>query len=686
MIFLDTETFSETPIKHGTYRYAADAEVVIVTWAVDDGEVKAIDLTTGEKLDELRFWIEETDEPIVAHGAMFDRNVLRLSRNVQLDIPIERWRCSMVRAMAHGLPGSLDKIGEILRLPHDKQKLKEGKALVQLFCKPRPKNQKLRRATRHTDPELWARFIEYAKGDIVSMREIWDKLPSWNYQGQELALWHLDQKINDRGFAVDEELVEAAIRATDREQKKLAARCDKLTEGEVEAATQRDRLLAFLLAEHGVALPDMKGDTLERRLLDPELPEGVKELLRNRLAASSTSTAKYRALQRAQSDDGRVRGTIQFDGAQRTRRAAGRTFQPQNLPSRDLLDPEDIELGIEAMKAGCEHLLFDNVMKLTTSAVRGCIIAPKGKKLIVADLANIEGRDASFLAGEKWKLQAFRDYDAGIGPDLYKLAYAKSFRVPHGEVTKPQRSIGKVQELFMQYEGGVGAFITGAETYGVDLDEMAEAAWPALPGDHLHEAESYYQWVIKKNRSTYGLSEKVFVTCDTLKRAWRAQHGAIVSFWKDIESAAIAATLHPGTNFDTRGFKVRRDGAWLRIQMPSGRTLCYPSPQVIDDKLTYMGINQYTRQWCRLRTHGGKLFENICQSFARDVLYDAMPAMEEQGYAIVLHVHDEVVCETTDSDEFTVEGLCGILSTPPAYALDMPLAAAGFETYRYRKE
>ena len=155
---------------------------------------------------------------------MFDRNVLRLSRNVQLDIPIERWRCSMVRAMAHGLPGSLDKIGEILRLPHDKQKLKEGKALVQLFCKPRPKNQKLRRATRHTDPELWARFIEYAKGDIVSMREIWDKLPSWNYQGQELALWHLDQKINDRGFAVDEELVEAAIRATDREQKKLAAR------------------------------------------------------------------------------------------------------------------------------------------------------------------------------------------------------------------------------------------------------------------------------------------------------------------------------------------------------------------------------------------------------------------------------------------------------------------------------
>lgn len=686
MIFLDTETYSETPLKHGTYRYAADCEVMVLSWAVDDGPVHTMDLTQSGSDLLLPAELFDDSQIIVAHNAMFDRNALRLSRNVGLEIAIPRWRCSMVRALAHGLPGSLDALGDILGIDLDKRKLKEGKDLVKLFCKPRPKNQKLRRATRETHPEEWAKLLQYASLDVEAMRAIWYKLPSWNYQGRELELYHLDQKINDRGFCADVELATAAMRAADREKARLATECHEATNGEVGATTQCDRLLGHLLAEYGVGLPDMKADTLERRLNDPDLPEGVKELLRNRLSASSTSTAKYQAILRAVNADGRVRGTIQFDGAARTRRGAGRVFQPQNLPSRGLLPPDEIELGIEAMKLDCEHLLVDDVMKLAVSAVRGVVIAPKGKKLVIADLANIEGRDAAYLAGEDWKLQAFREYDNGTGPDLYNLAYAKSFRVSPEEVTKPQRQIGKVQELFMQYEGGVGAFLTGAATYGIDLDDMAEKAWPALPYDIVSEAEDYHNWLVRKNRSTYGLGAKTFIVCDSLKRAWRLQHPKIVTLWRGLEETAIEATLHPGTTLEFGLFKFRRDGQWLRIQMPSGRALCYPSPQVIDGKLTYMGQNQYTRQWCRLHTYGGKLFENVCQSFARDILFDAMPAIEEAGFEIVLHVHDEVVCEAPDSEEFSVDRLCSFLSAAPEHAIDMPIAAAGFETYRYRKE
>ena len=689
MIFLDTETYSETPLKHGTYRYAEGCEVMVLSWAVDDWPVNVLDLTRPSAELLLPAELFDDSQTIVAHNVAFDRNVLRLGSNTRLDIPRERWQCSMVRALAHGLPGSLDALCDLFKVPADKRKMKEGTDLVKLFCKPRPKNQKLRRATRETHPKEWAQFLAYAGRDVEAMRILWGALPSWNYPGaddRELRLHHLDQKINDRGFCLDHNLAEAAMRAADREKARLAAECDDQTGGEVEATTQRDRLLAHLLADYGVHLPDMRADTIERRLSDPDLPDGVKELLANRLQASSTSTAKYKAVLRAVNADGRVRGTIQFDGAARTRRSAGRVFQPQNLPSRDLLPLAEIDFGIEAMLLDCEHLIFGDVMKLTVSAVRGVVVAPEGKKLVISDLANIEGRDAAFLAGEEWKLQAFRDYDEGTGPDLYNLSYAKSFRVPHQEVTKTQRQIGKVQELFMQYEGGIGAFLTGAATYGIDLEDMAEKAWPALPFDIVSEAEDYHNWCVRKNRNTYGLKAKTFIVCDSLKRAWRLAHPKIVTLWRGLEDTAIEATQHPGATFTFGRFTFRRDGMWLRIKMPSGRFLCYPSPQVIEGKLTYMGQNQYTRQWCRLKTYGGKLFENVCQSFARDILFDAMPLIEEAGFEIVLHVHDEVVCEAPDSEEYSVDRLSSILATAPEYAAGMPIAAAGFETYRYRKE
>lgn len=684
MLYIDTETWGEVPIKHGTYAYVSTCEPMLVTWAVDDGPVECWDRTANPVMPTDLEHLLRSEELITAHNSMFDRNVLKYGLGVE--IPIPRWRCTMTRALAHALPGGLDVLCETVGVPVDKAKLKTGKALVRLFCQPRPKSSKIRRATRETHPKEWAEFIEYARQDIVATRELDKKLPRWNVGAEELAIWFLDQKINDRGMYVDVELAEAAVAAVERAQSVLAARTDSLTSGRVESTTQRDQLLAHILAEYGIELPDMQASTIERRLNDPGLPPALKELLAIRLAATTSSTAKYRSLLNAVMPDNRLRGTLQYNGAGRTRRDAGRTFQPQNLPSKGLPPHEEVDAGIEAMKAGCEDLIYENPMAIASHAIRGCIIAPQGKKLVISDLANIEGRDAAWLAGESWKLQAFRDFDAGTGPDLYKLAYARAFKVPQERVMKEQRQVGKVLELMCQYQGNAGAFVTGAATYGLDLEELATTAWDTLPSDVVYEAEDFLKWAVKHKMPLFGLSDRAYVVCNALVRLWRRANSAISSGWKPLEDAAKAAVENPGVQMAVGRFKILREGAWLRIRLPSERYLCYPSPRVVNGKLSYMGVNQYTRQWSRIATYGGKLFENACQALAGDVMKANLERIEDAGYEGVLRVHDEVVTEASDSREFNAEHLSSLLATVPEWAEGMPLAAAGFETYRYRKE
>lgn len=358
-LWVDTETFSETPIKHGTYRYVADCELMIVSWALDDGQVVVEDLTAGSPSAALQLALFEADE-VWAHNAMFDRGVVA-KHLAAFAPPLARWRCTMVKALSHSLPGGLDKLCEILQVPQDQAKHKAGKELVRLFCMPRPANSKLRRATRETHPIEWQRFLDYAGADILAMRQVDKKLPSWNYGGEtaagrrELALWHLDQQINDRGFAVDLELADAAIRAIDEEQTRLAGAAWAHSDGALNAATQRDAMLEHLLAEYNISLPDLRSSTLEKRLADPEIPDGMKELLRIRLQASTTSTAKYKAIRNG-AVAGRLRGTMQFNGAGRTGRWAHRGAQPGNMP-RPTMKVEDIEAGIDALKMGMADLV-----------------------------------------------------------------------------------------------------------------------------------------------------------------------------------------------------------------------------------------------------------------------------------------------------------------------------------------
>lgn len=498
----DLETYCDIPINNGTHAYAEGVEVMLFAWAINDGPVNVWDITAGGGIPHSLYEaIADPETLLYFHNSHFDRTVLRYAMP-RLAPPVERWRDTMVQALAHGLPGALGELCEVLGVPQDKAKDKEGKALIQLFCKPRPKNSKLRRATSKTHPEEWRRFVAYAGLDIEAMREVYKRLPKWNYQGTELALWHRDQQINDRGVCMDIQLARAAIEAVDQEQKRLAKRTQEMTDGEVQAATQRDALIKHIVESYGVELPDMQRSTLERRIADPNLPSAVKELLAIRLQASTTSTSKYKALMKGVSHDGRLRGTLQFCGASRTGRWAGRLFQPQNLP-RPSLKQEQIDEGIEALKAGCADLLFDNIMELTSSALRGCIIAPTGKKLVVSDLSNIEGRMLAWLAGEEWKLNAFREYDAGTGPDLYKLAYAKAFDIAPDDVDKHMRQIGKVMELGLGYGGGVSAFITFALVYGLDLDELANAALPNIPRDVIREAKSWYDESVKRKSTGF---------------------------------------------------------------------------------------------------------------------------------------------------------------------------------------
>lgn len=717
--YCDIESFSPVPINHGTHAYAEQAEIMLWPYAIDDGAPKCWDITTGSRMpSDLEDALNDARVPLIFHnGGMFDRVVLLHAMGI--DLPIERIHDTMVRAMAHSLPGSLDKLGDILQL--DMRKDKRGKDLIQLFCKPRPKNMKLRRATSATHPKEWQEFIEYALADIPPMRELYRKLPRWNYQGAELELWHLDQRINMRGVAIDRELATAAIATSSIAQTSLARQAQELTDGAVQAATQRNAMLEYINTMFGVELPDLRGSTVEKFLeTQADMPAELRELLLVRASASKTSTAKYKKILNYLSSDDRLRGILAFCGASRTGRWAGRGPQFQNLP-RPAHKQKAIDCAVEHIKAGSLDLVEPDVMGLVSSAIRGCIVAPPGKKLCVADLSNIEGRVLAWLAGELWKLQAFRDYDNGIGHDLYALAYAKAFGVTPEAVMENKesgdgsmRQIGKVQELASGFGGNVGSFITFAAAYGMDLEEMAERAIANIPPKIQAEARDFMEWLYSKEPKTnpqhwidkhghskdeaqrqaneyrsstrYGLSEQAFIVCNSFVRLWREAHPAISSWWKQLEDAVRQAIQNPGQQFKARKVTMLRSGNWLRLMLPSGRSLCYPSPKV-DDKgtISYMGVNQYTRKWERITTYGGKIAENLTQAAARDVLAANMPAIDGEGYEIVLSVHDELLTETPDTPAYSVARLVALMSTVPEWAPGLPLAADGFEAHRYKK-
>lgn len=614
ILWLDLETYSTTPIKNGTNVYAENSEIMIFAWAIDDGPVRVEDLTAVKQLPTVLLNLIKDDSVIVyAQNSYFDRSVLRHNG---MEIRRERWRDTLAQALAHALPAGLAEMCDVLNVDTADAKDKSGKQLIQLFCKPDAKGN---RNTRITHPEQWKLFLKYAGNDITAMRACAAKMPTINYSGQELALWHLDQKINDRGVLMDVELARGAITAVEAEKVGLARRTQQITEEQVKSATQRDAMLKFILEAYGVELPDMRKATLERRIEDPDLPLELRELLAIRLQSTGTSIGKYRTLVKAVNKDQRLRGTLQFCGASRTGRWSGRLFQPQNMP-RPTMKQKQIEIAIHAFKSGCADLLTDNVTELASNAVRGTMIAPEGKKLVVSDLSNIESRVLTWLAGEDWKIKAFEDLDAGTGHDLYRIAYAKAFGIDPSDVDGEQRQVGKILELSLGYASGVGGLLTFALAYGMDMEAMADTILENVSPEIKESSIGMLQWTKKKRRSTFGLSDKAYLACESLKQSWRAAHPRVVSFWAELEETVRRAILNPNVTYDCGLIKVRRQKAWLYLRLPSGRCLCYPAIKVGDDNvISYQGKNQYSRRWEKIRTYSGKLVEN-CIAEGTEVL------------------------------------------------------------------
>ena len=680
-LYLDTETFSAADVRRaGAYRYAEDEStcLLLLAWALDDGEVEVEDITeTGAP--SARFWelFNDPDVRLVAHNATFDRLILAHTHG--LVAPLDRWYCTAAQARAHGYPGDLDTLSTALHLA-EAAKDKSGKALIRLFCKP---GRNGARATAQTHPEEWVRFLSYAGQDIVAMRAAHKVLPTVNFTGDEFETWLLDQRINDRGFAVDLDLPRAAVGVAFRHREALDAELRELTAGAIDSLQQRDALLTHLAEFYGVELQDLTADTVRHALVEGGLPEAAARLLSLRQEAAKASTAKYTALLESVCADGRVHGGLLFCGASRTGRWSGRLFQPQNLQRPDM-PADEIDVAIHAVKEGVLDLVFDKPLRVLSNAVRGCIIAAPGHKLVPADLSNIEGRALAWLAGEEWKLEAFRAFDAGTGPDQYRKSYAESFGVSVDSVTDPQRQVGKCLELSMGYQGWVGAFLTFAAIYNVDLDELAGAVMAsAEPGDWARGMRSA-EWAAEKGQ-LLGLEPHVYAACALLASAWRDAHPSTRVFWKELEGAFRNAVLQPGVVFRVgEHLAVRGNGKQVFIRLPSGRVLVYDSPRLTDGAITFMGFKE--GRWRREYTFGGRLAENVTSATARDIMVGGMKRAEAAGYNVVLTVHDEIIAEVPDSPDFTAGGLSALMTPGEPWSKGLPLAARGFETHRYKKD
>ncbi|QXL91317.1 DNA polymerase [Escherichia phage BF9] len=757
-LFLDTETFSGVDLKKvGAYAYAEhpSTEIMICTYAIDEGRVQTWDCTESPKMPrELRKALRQVSRKkakiVMANGLLFDRLVIREKWGI--DLPVSQIEDTMIMAFRHALPGSLDMQCQVLGVDAEHAKDKAGKALIKRFCKPTPKTYKIRRYTRETHPEEWAKFLRYAALDIIAMREVYWRIPDWGNTPKEDEILLIDQLINDRGFYVDVALANAAIKAVQAHKEELKEEAWERFGGKL---TGNDFLPILRDIAPAFTIHNAQKSTLNDLLEDPDFPDEGKALIEMRLGASSTASTKYNPLVNGLSADGRRRGCLQYGGAKRTLRWAGKGFQPQNLARGEYSDDHEGKIkrregesdvafwvrshmltnGINSLLRGTAHWAYD-ISKLTASTVRGCIIPAKGKKFVVADYSNVEGRGLAWIAGEKTALMVFK-----AGRDIYCETAGKMFGLDPDYIKanrKDLRQIGKACELGLGYGGGVAAFLQFAKNLGLDLYTMADVMKGTFPDHIWAAAKRGYEYARineakrppkpgkKDERPTYILPKNVWLTCDAIKRMWREAHPKTVAFWAELEDAVLCAIRNPGKAY-WAGANVRLDGRkalkivrtkakhdptfdeerddpnaagwWLTIELPSGRIMSYPgialsvTTEIDEDtgkkctstRIKYQGENQTTRQWGFQYTYGGKLTENIVQALCRDILAWSMPGVEAAGYEIVLSVHDELITEVPDTDDYTTEELCALMCDLPIWAKGFPLAAEGDCMYRYRK-
>lgn len=655
-LFIDIETYSSVDItKCGAYKYIAspDFEILIVSYAFGDDEVKVVDLLMGEELPDE--FVEALTDPTVlkvAHNAVFERTAFR---RVGYHTNIDEWYCTSVKAAYCGLPLSLDQVSKKLDIKD--KKLDTGKALIKYFscpCKPTKINGMRTRNYPEHAMDKWALYKEYNLYDVLAEREIYRRLEKYEIPDIERKIYVLDQKINDRGVMIDRELAEAAISIDDEYQKILIQKAKDITH--VDNPKSPLQMKNWLKSVTNLDITSLAKDAIEPLIEQLKDHPKALEALDLYRKMGKTSIKKFYAMIECSTKDDRVRGTFQFYGANRTGRWAGRLLQLQNLSKNHLSDIDTPRNLVRARDWETIDMLYGNVPDILSQLVRTALIAPKGYIYSVADFSAIEARVISWLANEKWRMDVFH----GDGK-IYEATGSKMFGVPISAITKGSalRDKSKISELALGYEGSLGA-----------LKRMG--------GDRM------------------GLSDTEMIS---LVRKWRDANPAIVNMWREIEKAAHEAVrYHRKVAATCRNIIFDCDGDYLTIQLPSGRKLFYIEPKFKDKYigrasmptkvLVYKGIIQETKQWGETDTYGGKLTENIVQAIARDLLAYSMLQLDNAGYKIVFHIHDECICEVPDDGNAKkyYDNMVFIMSTPPDWASDLPLRADGYLTPYYKKD
>lgn len=639
---IDIETYSDVSLPDcGVHRYAASEqfEILLFAYSLNDEPTRIIDLASGEKMpDEIMKLL--TDDSVVktAYNAAFERNCI--NRYFGLSLKPEGWRCTLVQASMLSLPLSLEGVGEALNL--DKKKMSEGKELIRFFCmpcKPSKSNGGRTRNLPSDDPEKWELFKTYCIRDVVVEKQIRNKLSKFPIPDREQKLYCMDQRINDRGIMVDPELITHAV-ACDLLYKETATKKAYGISG-LENPNSVAQLKGWL-ARKGIEIDSLAKAAVEELVKNTD--GDVAEMMKLRLALSKTSVKKYEAMERSVCPDGRVHGLLQFYGANRTGRWAGRLVQIHNLPQNHM---EDLELARSIVKEGrydLVELLYDSIPDVLSELIRTAFVAKPGCRFIVSDFSAIEARVMGYLAGEGWVMEEFR----GAGK-IYEQTASKMFHIPIEEITKgsPYRARGKVASLACQYGGAEGALISMGALNFVEEDELKG-----------------------------------------LVQSWRTANPHIVNYWYEIDGAVKAAVKERKMT-KVGMVTVYYQSGMLKIALPSGRVLSYVRPRMTvnrfgSESVSYEGVGT-NRKWTRIESYGAKFCENIVQATARDVLAEAMLRLEKKGFDIVCHIHDEVVLEVPEGTS-SVEEVNEIMAVCPDWCEGLPLKAAGFESPFYKKD
>jgi len=657
---IDIETYSSVDLtKCGLYRYveAPDFEILLVGYAFDDGPVYVADLATGMPFPE-QVLQALTDPSVIktAWNAQFERVCLERYLNrvyaeaIEMDLmdPIQldpaQWRCSMVHAYYLGLPGSLDAAAKALKL--DVRKDPAGASLIRYFsvpCRPTKSNGGRTRNLPEHDRARWTKFADYCAQDVEVERALRNMLNKRPLPEREKRLWELDQRINARGVRLDKHLVSQAVDCHNAYQARLIDEATKLTG--LENPNSVSQLKAWLEEATQLEIESLNKAAVPEILAatDNAIVHRVMEL-RGQLAKASVK--KYEAMQRTCCADGRARGLFQFYGAGRTGRWAGRLIQVHNLPRNTMSGLDDARGFLRNGQHNVIEMLYDDVSDVLSQLLRTALVPAPGRRFIVADFSAIEARVIAWLAGEQWRLDVFNSHGK-----IYEASASQMFRVPIEEIHKghPLRQKGKIAELALGYQGGPGALkAMGALQMGLTEEEL-----------------------------------------QPLVDAWRAANPAIVAFWSTLNDAALRAVGDGEYVMLQQGLGVYCTDGLLVIRLPAGRELHYINPRIEDDPqygrpgVSYEG-QELGGRWGRLRTYGGRLAENVTQAVARDCLAEALLRLDESGYDVVMHVHDEVVIEASpDTDP---EAVCELMSAPIDWAPGLPLAAAAFTCDYYQKD